>query len=344
MDESIVTDQKKHAFYPLLKGSVNLYMHLLQKGDDGKLHLPVMHSPEYGSDRDNNYNLSLLRWGCGTLIEINRRYKLKDSQLPEWENVLKNLVDYPKDANGLRIGADVSFSSSHRHWSHMLMIHPLHIMTDDQPENRDIINRSINHWLTVGNSREVYGWSRAAAASLYATLGDGDSAIDQIHKHMADTRFVKPNTQYVEGDPVIECSIVLGRSIQDMLLQSWGNKINVFPAVPKSWDAAIFHDLRAEGAFLISAERKDGKTLWVKIKSLAGEPCRVKPGLDGEVSAVVAGGKIPLKDLGNGVYELGLRKGDEVLMYSGKDVPKPVIAPVPARPEDCNPWGVKKVK
>ena len=40
MDESLVTDQSTHAFYPLLKGSVNLYLHLLKPGDDGKLHLP----------------------------------------------------------------------------------------------------------------------------------------------------------------------------------------------------------------------------------------------------------------------------------------------------------------
>ena len=342
MDARMVTDQQRHAFYPLLKGSINLYLHLLQKGADGKLHLPTLHSPEYGNAKDNNYNLALLRWECATLIELNRRYKLKDSQLPEWENVLRNLADYPTDANGLRIGADLPFAHSHRHWSHMLMIHPLHIMTDEQAENRELITRSIQHWLAVDNSREVYGWSRASAASLYATLGEGDSALDQIHRHMADTRFVQPNTQYTEGDPVIECSIVLNRSLQDMLLQSWGNKLNVFPAVPKAWDTAVFHDLRAEGAFLVSAERTAGRTQWVRIKSLAGEPCRVKPSLAGEVHAVSRGRPISLKALDNGVYAIELAKGDEVLLYSGATVPRPVITPIPANPDACNPWGVKK--
>ena len=55
--------RRQHAFYPLLRGSVNLYLKLLKKGGDGKLHLPVLHSPEYGNDADNNYNLALLRWG-----------------------------------------------------------------------------------------------------------------------------------------------------------------------------------------------------------------------------------------------------------------------------------------
>jgi len=341
MDERLVTDQKAHAFYPLLRGSINLYLKLLKKGDDNKLHLPVLHSPEYGNDADNNYNLALLRWGCQTLLDLNRRYQLNDPLVPAWQGILDNLVAYPVDANGLRIGANVAFSKSHRHWSHMLMIHPLHIMTDDQPENRELIGKSIKHWLSVDNSREVFGWSRASAASLYATLGDGDNAIDQIHRHMADARFVQPNTQYTEGDPVIECSIVLDRSLQDMLLQSWGNKLNVFPAVPKAWDAAVFHDLRAEGAFLVSAERQGGKTRWVRVKSLAGEPCRIKPGIEGDLKVASAGQEVRVKVLGEGVYELDLAKGGEALLYAGDTVPETTITPVPADPAACNAWGVK---
>ena len=152
------------------------------------------------------------------------------------------------------------------------MVHPLHIMDANDPANRDLLSKSIHHWLTVDGSRGVFGWSRAAAASLYAALGDGDNAIASIHQHMADKRFVRPNTMYIEGSPVIECSIVLARSLQDMLLQSHNNLIRIFPAIPAAWTNAVFHNLRAEGAFLVSAERNAGKTQWVRIKSLAGEP------------------------------------------------------------------------
>ena len=231
MDHSMVTDHEKHAFYPLLRGDINVYLNLLKEGGDGKLHLPSMLSPEYAPDVDNNYQLSLLRWGCQTLLDLNRRYQLNDPLVPKWRQALDKLPPYAVDETGLRIGPNVQLHSSHRHWSHMLMIHPLHLLTGERPEDRDLIKRSITHWLTVGDAGQVFGWSRAAAASLYATIGDGDNAIDQIHRHMADQRFVRPNTMYLEGDPVIECSIVLNRSVQDMLLQSWGNGIHVFPAV-----------------------------------------------------------------------------------------------------------------
>ncbi|MCF7975207.1 MAG: hypothetical protein K9N55_15440 [Phycisphaerae bacterium] len=342
MDHSMVTDQSTHAFYPLLRDSINLYLKLLKTRADGKLHLPILHSPEYGDDADNNYNLSLLRWGCQTLIDLNARYDLQDPLIPTWTQTLNDLVPYPVDDNGLRLGATISITKSHRHWSHILMVHPLHIMTGDQPEDRALLNKSVLHWLTVDNSRGINGWSRAAAASLYATLGDGDNALTQIHGHMADARFVRPNTMYIEGSPVIECSIVLNRSLQDMLLQSWGRKIAVFPAMPTSWDEAVFHDLRAEGAFLVSAERREGHTAWVRIKSLAGEPCRVQPGLTGKATILINGKRMVIAPSADGIYDLPLAKDDEALLFSGNTVPMTVIRPIEADPGAHNPYGLKK--
>ncbi len=341
MDHSMITDQKKHAFYPLLKGSINLYLKILKKGDDGKLHMPVLMSPEYGVAADNNFNLGLLRWGCQTLIELNQRYQLHDPMAPTWEQTMKDLVPYPTDENGLCIGAGVPFKNPHRHWSHILMVHPLHIMTADDPTDRELLNTSVRHWLKTGDVTSgdgIFGWSRAAAASLYATLGDGSNALKQIHGHMADKRFVRSNTMYIEGDPVIECSIVLNRSLQDMLLQSWGNKINVFPAIPVPWKEAVFHDLRAEGAFLVSANRKDGKTEWVRVKSLAGEACRVQVGFASEPKLTINGKSVSLPPAAKGVYELPLKKGDEALLVVGKPA-QVVVKPVRMSAEDANLWG-----
>jgi alpha-L-fucosidase 2 len=339
MNHAMVTDQSKHAFYPLLRDSINLYLKILKKGDDGKLHLPILHSPEYGDDADNNYNLSLLRWGCQTLIDLNARYQLNDPLVPTWRQTLANLIPYPVDEYGLRVGAQLSYEKSHRHWAHLLMVHPLHIMTGDKPEERELLEKSVLHWLTVGNSKGINGWSRAAAASLYATLGDGDNAMKQIHGHMADKRFVRPNTMYIEGSPVIECSIILNRSLQDMLLQSWGNKIAVFPAIPKSWHDAVFHDLRAEGAFLVSAELKGGRTAWVRVKSLAGEPCRVKPNFGGKIIIRVNGKPVEIAPSADGIYTLPLAKGDEAILQSADSTADLVVRPLTAAPDKINPFG-----
>ena len=141
------------------------------------------------------------------------------------------------------------------------------------------------------------------------------------------------------GNPVSEGSLSTVQSLHDMLFTSWGGKIRVFPAVPDSWKDVVIHNVRTEGAFLLSAARRDGKTQWVRVQSLAGEPCRIQPSLIGEVKA--ASKNVWVKALADGVYELGLTKGDEVLLYSGDKAPEAMVGPVAADASKCNSWGGK---
>ena len=122
-----------------------------------------------------------------------------------------------------------------------------------------------------------------------------------------------PNTMYIEGSPVIECSLFAAKALQDRLIQSWGDRIRVFPAMPSEWKEAMFHDLRAEGAFLVSAARYNGYTRWVRIKSLAGKPCKVRPGFVGAFSMSLP--SVNMLEVEPGVFELGLRKGEEVILF-----------------------------
>ena len=342
MDHSIITNQTRHAFYPLLRGSVNVYLQMLKQGDDGKLHLPVLYSPEYGKDEDTSYNLSVLRWSLETLITLNRRYQLNDPLMPKWTETLANLTPYPMDGTGLMIGAKTPLATRHRHWSHMLMVHPLHSssMDLDVSSNWDLVSKSVRHWMLgvddPHRQSEVQAWSRAGAASIYAALGDGGNANDMLQRHITDGRSVRPNTMYIEGSPVIECSIVVARSVQDMLLQSHGDHLRIFPATPTAWPSAVFHNFLAEGAFLVSAERQGGQTLWVRIKSLAGEPCRVSARFGGDPVA-----SVPIKVIGKNRYELTLAKGEEAVMYLGEKPPEMVVKPLPGDKALYNRWGAR---
>ena len=268
--------------------------------------------------------------------------------------MLANLVAYPTDENGLRVGANLSANKSHRHWSHMLMMHPLRTMNWEQKENRELMKKSVDFWLHTGGGRGLKAWSHAAAVSLYAGMGDGDMALQNLNRHHDDRRFVMPNGMYIEGAPVIECALIAGRSLQDMLLQSWGDpssqddyavasKIRVFPAIPDAWQDVSFHDLRTEGAFLVSAERGGGKTQWIRVKSLAGEPCRIVHGMEKAPVVVTGNGKkIKFKTLGNGTIELALAKGEEILLVADKAVGEVSVEPIEMDPEECNYWGLKK--
>ena len=332
-------DKMLRRLFPMLKRSINYYLHLLKEGPDGKLHITKGLSPEYeeqpSPNPDCNIDLSLLRWGCETLISASDRLKLADPQVPQWKDTLARLTPYPQNENGLMISASVPFAHSHRHYSHLVMIYPLYTMTLEQPENRELVVKSLKHWM--GMPQRLAGYSYTGAASISALLGEGDEAVKYLNK-LLDSK-IPPNTLYVEAGPCIETPLSAAASLNDMLLSSWGDRIRVFPGVPSSWKDVSFHNLRTQGAFLVSAARKDGKTQWVRVKSLAGEPCRIRAGIDGEVKSTV-----PMRSTEAGVFELDLRKGGEALLYTGSRIPSPVITPVAADPAKCNFYGLPVLK
>jgi alpha-L-fucosidase 2 len=61
-----------------------------------------------------------------------------------------------------------------------------------------------------------------------------------------------------------------------MLLQSYAGFIEVFPAVPSGWKVISFNTLRAEGAFLISAKKENGKVTEIKITGEKGGKTTLK--------------------------------------------------------------------
>ena len=127
-----------------------------------------------------------------------------------------------------------------------------------------------------------------------------------------------PNTLYKESGPVIETPLSAAQCVHDMLLQSWGGKIRVFPAVPSVWQDVCYEDLRTEGAFLVSAVRKGGKTVHIRIESLAGEPCILRTDM---VNPVVKLGNAVLNSIAPGEYRLDLKKGESVVLTpKGVDV------------------------
>jgi hypothetical protein len=94
--------------------------------------------------------------------------------------------------------------------------------------------------------------------------------------------------------------------------------------------------MRTEGAFLVSAARRDGKTQWIRIESLAGEPCRLKCDID----KPQADHDVSLKPASNGVVEISLKKGESVIVYPGGEKPEPIVEPVQPQSDQVNSFGL----
>ena len=265
-------EQMTKRLFPMLKAAVNLYFHIRTE-KDGKYGLPATASPEYLNGNigtNSNYDLTNLRWGLQTLIDIDTKFNLNDPKLPEWKDFLNNLVDYPYDEKtGYKVSDLYNFDNvSHRHYSHLFMIYPYYIVNWGQKENREKIRLSVMRW--KGNQ----GYSRTGKAAMLLSMGDGDEALAEMTKFL--DRFVKPNTLYAETGPVIETPLAAISTLHDFYMQDWGTTIRVFHGIPSSWKDASFVNMRAKGAFLVSANRKEGKTVYIRVASERGNVCQLQ--------------------------------------------------------------------
>jgi hypothetical protein len=328
-----------------------VYETKLIRNNEGIIELSPMGSPEYRgfkAFKNTNYNLALVRWLFSTLIETSEMANRNHDEVQQWKKTLNELISYPVDENGLMIGSDQAVGMSHRHYSHLLALYPLFQLDPNSEEDGALIDKSVVHWHQIEEGKGLVGYSYTGAASLYAALGRGNDAHESLQHFLTKQigrggAVLLPNTFYMEGkNPVIETPLSGAASIMEFLLQSWGKKIRVFPATPDTWEEASFHQLRAEGAFLVSASRGEGKTQWVTIKSLAGKPCTLRVPEWSTATQVSKGQKFDITKIAEGEFEINLKKGDEVTLAASPTVGEMIIRPVSHKASDRNVYGVKK--
>lgn len=334
---------------PKAAALADLYLKRLRREPDGKLHLPQTQSPEYPVKNqtfdDSNYNLALLRWLLHSLLEVTP----DAPEAARWRETLADLTPFVTGPDGLMIGKDQPVEMSHRHFSHLLALYPLFQLNPDNAADRDLVDRSVTHWHHIDGGKLLAGYSFSGAALLYAALGRGDDANAMLQKFFGaplGSAFMSQNTFYFESggkNPTIETPLSAGSAIMDLLLQSWGGKLRVFPATPTAWKEASFYHLRGQGGFLVSAQREAGRTAWVAVKSEAGLPCHLK----------VLGWNGPLKVSGNRTfevtttapseYDIDLKAGEEVLLApAGSGRKTAEVRPVSHPVGELNRFGVRQ--
>ena len=314
MDDTMLREK----IYPILRRSMNLYLHMVKESEDGTFRLPPTYSPESGVFEDCNFDLALFKWGCLTLLKASKRLGIDDPLIPRWKQVAEKLVDFPADEHGFRLGGDRTSSPDHRHFSHLLMIYPLYLVNIEQEGTREVLQTSYDRAHSITGLPAMV---QSHVSPIGAALGQGDTALVGLKRLQGD---LMPNGLWpCGGNPCIESTLGTANIVQNMLIQSWSDPakdepgpIRIFPALPSAWKDVEFRDLRAEGAFLVSAKRSRGKTEWVRIRSLAGEPCRVRPGMNGAIRTR-GDREHKLELVSPGIYEIALKKGEEVLLYAG---------------------------
>lgn len=175
----------------------------------------------------------------------------KRGQLMEW------LKDYDETEPG------------HRHISHAFALYPSAEINHSTPELFAAIEKTLELRLASGGGHT--GWSRAWLINLFARLGKGDKACENVRALF--TRSTLPNLFDTHPPFQIDGNFGGGAGIGEMVMQSHEGYIAIIPAVPEGLSGS-FTGLKARGDVTVSAEWKNGKVTSLKLYS--DKDCNVK--------------------------------------------------------------------
>jgi hypothetical protein len=100
-----------------------------------------------------------------------------------------------------------------------------------------------------------------------------------------------PNGMIRDNPHGMEHQSIVPNAIQEMLLQSHDGVLRLFPCWSRECGNARFGTLRARGAFLVSAEIRDGTVTGVKVVSEKGRSCTMVNPWPGKKVHLVRNGK-----------------------------------------------------
>ena len=337
--------------YPFMRECMLFYEGLLEKGDDGKYHLNVSYAPEFTSwIRDDTLSLALIRYLVDGLLKAVEILQNDEPHLAIWREIAENLQEYHVDGSGLMFGEGLPYTESHRHMSHLGPVYPCDSLNvDGSSEDRQLIDRTINNVILKGYGTFV-GWAFVWLSAIAARAGRGQMAWWTL-KQFADA-FVPCNTYNLNLDwerngisiqPDTLCvdgNMGAVDSLNQMLVQSWGGRIRVFPACPSHWREVRFDNLRCEGGAVVSAVRSEGRTLGVRLESASGVQVRLSNPFDG------SGGYLngqPIQPDADGNLVVNLSAGQAEWMTAAAEITATDLDDFTVkRPEAMrNPYGLK---
>ena len=260
---------------------------------DGWRTLALSASPEINDNRPEawfdtltNYETSLFTWALARCAAMAETLGVP-VEAARWRSVAAQFRPLAHDGTGLLIARGAQLERSHRHFSHLLAIHPLDLIS--WPQDADLISRSLAHLESTG-PHSWMGYSFAWAASLHARVGNGEGTLRHLRAyadHCYPNSFHangdwqgKGHTRAVFGAFTLEGNCAAAAAVQDMLLDSRPGRLALFPAMPPAWREASFHGLLADGGVEVSATLTEGAVTALSLRASAPRQVLVSgPGL-----------------------------------------------------------------
>jgi alpha-L-fucosidase 2 len=254
--------------YPYLREVAKFYSRMLSVDGAGKYYMANSNSHEtYWNVRNAITDLAAVRSLFPIAIQVSTQLGLDSNLRPEWQNILNNLVAYPQESSAyVPHQPPISQTRNNENVASEL-IWPYNITGIGSGDYQTALNTWNRRPFPYGNV-----WSNDAVQA--ARLGLGDQAFNGM-KTMLQKYQNYPNGFTNNTNGVFEYHGVHLSALNESLLQSYNDKIRVFPAAPTNSSFVGKFTLLAKNGFLVSAEREANETKYVGLRSQWGATARV---------------------------------------------------------------------
>ncbi len=218
-------------------------------------------------------SLGLVKLLFASVYDMAKELHLNPEKYPLWEDIIENLSDFP---TFIKKGKKCfRYSKRGIRWRDENTVGLQHIYPASQiglSSDKKLLAIAKNTYFI--NDRRLDDNGSNSYLPAGARIGvSPDFLLEGIRMNIKE--FGLPNRLFRHHGGGIEHLTMVPATINEMLMQSHEGVIRVFPCWDKKMSAS-FENLRADGAFLVSSELKNGLITSLKIKSLKGRTCFVE--------------------------------------------------------------------
>jgi len=282
---------EQHA-YPFLRELMDFWEDNLELDETGRYVIKGAQRERMPGDLNPGPTLGYVRQLLKAAIRFSAELGVDEDRRPRWQDFLERLSDYPVTVVGGKLlfkeaENRINISTFGKEDNPVVLDHvyPGGALDGRGSERGRIIARDTLRYL--GSWNQGNGFPRIFSQAVRAGY-PGEELLDLFKNRMTHGEgpheLLRRNNTFLSADHSFE-GVGCVEFINSMLAHAHGGVLNVFDVWPEKRDAS-FERVRVRGAFLVSAELKNGTVSRVDILSEKGGPCRMRSCWKGRAIAV----------------------------------------------------------